>query len=59
MKKKYKPTKYLLKTIDKARRDRKTGKSSPIFSSVAEMKMWLDSLDITTGHTYKGKINWL
>lgn len=36
----YIPTNKLLKSIKKARIDRKAGKASPIFSTVKEMKEW-------------------
>lgn len=41
----YKPTLPLLNSIVKARQDRETGKASPIFSSVEEMKKWFEDQD--------------
>lgn len=38
----YKPTLLLLKSIVKAQEDREAGKASPIFSSVSEMKRWIE-----------------
>jgi hypothetical protein len=36
------PTLLFLETIVKARQDRESGKASPIFSSVEEMKAWFE-----------------
>lgn len=38
----YKPTELLLNSIVQAREDRESGKASPTFSSVEEMKKWVE-----------------
>lgn len=38
----YKPEMLLLESIIKARKDREEGLASPVFSSVADMKKWVE-----------------